>query len=52
MPEHVNVKNGSGKARFDISDGVQLVESKGMKLQELKRAQEIAEEEIVLLDVA
>ena len=49
MPEHVHVKNGSGKARFDISDGVQLVESKGMKLQELKRAQEIAEEEIVLL---
>ena len=52
MPEHVHVKNGSGKARFDISDGVQLVESKGMKLQELKRAQENAEEEIVLLEVA
>ena len=52
MPEHVHVKNGSGKARFDISDGVQLVESKGMKLQELKRAQEIAEEELVLLEVA
>ena len=52
MPEHVHVKNGSGKARFDISDGVQLVGSKGMKLQELKRAQEIAEEEIVLLEVA
>ena len=52
MPEHVHVKNGSGKARFDISDGVQLVESKGMKLQGLKRAQEIAEEEIVLLEVA
>ena len=52
MPEHVHVKNGAGKARFDISDGVQLVESKGMKLQELKRAQEIAEEEIVLLEVA
>ena len=52
MPEHVHVKNGSCKARFDISDGVQLVESKGMKLQELKRAQEIAEEEIVLLEVA
>ena len=52
MPEHVHVKNGSGKARFDISDGVQLVESKGMKLQELKRAQEIADEEIVLLVVA
>ena len=49
MPEHVHVKNGSGKAKFDISDGVQLVESKGMKVSELKRAQEIAEEEVQLL---
>ena len=49
MPEHVQVKNGSGKAKFDISDGVQLVESKGMKIPELKRAQEIAEEEVLLL---
>ena len=49
MPEHVHVKNGSGKAKFDISDGVQLVESKGMKIPELKRAQEIAEEEVQLL---
>ena len=47
--EHVHVKNGSGKAKFDISDGVQLVESKGMKIPELKRAQEIAEEEVQLL---
>lgn len=46
MPEHVHVKNASGKAKFDISDGVQLVESRGMKIQELKRAQEIAEEEV------
>ena len=43
------MKSGSGKAKFDISDGVQLVESKGMKISELKRAQEIAEEEVVLL---
>ena len=42
------MKNGSGKAKFDISDGVQLVESKGMKIPELKRAQEIAEEEVQL----
>ena len=52
MPEHVHVKNGSGKARFDISDGVQLVESKGIKLQELKRAQGIAEEEMGLVEGA
>lgn len=49
MPEHVHVKNASGKAKFDISDDVQLVESKGMKVQELKRAQEIAEEEVETL---
>lgn len=48
-PEHVHVKSGSGKAKFDISDGVQLIESKGMKISELKRAQEIAEEEVGLL---
>lgn len=49
MPEHVHVKCGSGKAKFDISDDVQLVESKGMKVHELKRAQEIAEEEVETL---
>ena len=43
------MKSGSGKAKFDISDEVQLLESKGMKIQELKRAQEIAEEEIATL---
>jgi len=48
-PEHIHVKNGSGTAKFDISDGVQLVESKGMKVSELKRAQEIAEEEVQTL---
>jgi len=48
-PEHVLVKKDAGNAKFDISDGVQLVESKGMKVSELKRAQEIAEEEVILL---
>ena len=49
MPEHVHVKNASGNAKFDISNDVQLVESRGMKVQELKRAQEIAEEELETL---
>jgi len=49
VPEHVHVKKGAGKAKFDLSDGVQLLESKGMKVSELKRAQEIAEEEVALL---
>lgn len=46
QPIHVHARNGSGRAKFDVSDGVELVESKGMKVQELRRAQEIAEEEI------
>jgi len=49
LPEHVHVKNASGRAKFDISDGVQLLESKGMKVHELKRAQEIAEAEVATL---
>jgi len=35
--------------RIKEFDGVQLLESKGMKVSELKRAQEIAEEEVALL---
>ena len=48
-PVHVHVKKDAGAAKFDISDGVQLVSSRGMKVSELKRAQEIAEEEVELL---
>lgn len=43
-PMHVHVKFGAGKARFDLADDVALVESRGMKVQELRRAQELAEE--------
>ncbi len=39
-------RSGSGKAKFDVSDEVQLLESKGMKIQELRKAQEIAEENV------
>ena len=31
QPIHVHARNGSGRAKFDVSDGVELVESKGMK---------------------
>ena len=48
-PEHVHVKKDGGNAKFDISGDVHLVQSRGMKLPELKRAQEIAEEEQSLL---
>ena len=42
-PIHVH---GSGKAKFDVSGEVQLLESKGLKIQELRKAQEIAEENV------
>ena len=32
-PIHVHVRNGSGNAKFDVADEVQLLESKGMKVQ-------------------
>lgn len=40
------MRSGSGKAKFDVSDEVLLLESKGLKVQELRRAQEIAEENV------
>lgn len=42
-PMHVHVQSGAGKAKFDVSAEVQLLESKGMKVQELRKAQDIAE---------
>ena len=42
-PIHVHVKLGAGKAKFDVSDEVQLLESKGLKVQELRKAQDLAE---------
>ena len=48
-PVHVHVRNGSGKAKFDISEAVQLLESKGMKVQDLRKAQELAEENLEII---
>lgn len=48
-PMHVHVQFGEGKARFDLSDDVALVESRGMKVQELRRAQDLAEENAELI---
>ena len=45
-PIHVHVRSGSGKAKFDVTDEVQLLESKGMKVPELRKAQELAEENV------
>ena len=48
-PIHVHVRNASGKAKFDVSGEVQLLESKGMKVQELRKAQDIAEENVEII---
>ena len=48
-PIHVHVRSGSGKAKFDVSDEVQLLESKGMKVPELRKAQELAEENVEII---
>ena len=45
-PIHVHVRTGSGKAKFDVTEDVTLLESKGMKVQELRKAQELAEENV------
>lgn len=45
-PIHVHVRSGTGKAKFDVSGEVQLMESRGMKVQELRKAQDIAEENL------
>lgn len=40
-PVHVHVQHGGGEAAFEIGNGVELRESFGMKIQELRRAEEI-----------
>jgi Domain of unknown function (DUF4160) len=42
-PIHVHVRYGSGEAVFDVEHRVELRESLGLKMQELARAQELAE---------
>jgi hypothetical protein len=41
VPMHVHVQHGGGEAAFEIGEGVVLRESAGMKIQELRRAEEI-----------
>ena len=42
-PVHVHVQHGSGEAAFEIGNEVELRESAGMKIQELRRAEEIVQ---------
>ncbi len=46
---HMHVEHGDGEAVFDIADEVTLKKSEGMKIQELREAQEIAQENLDLL---
>uniref|UniRef100_UPI004056F877 DUF4160 domain-containing protein n=1 Tax=Candidatus Electronema sp. TaxID=2698783 RepID=UPI004056F877 len=44
LPVHVHVRHGDGEAVFDLENDVELRESQRMKLNELSRAQRLAEE--------
>ena len=43
-PIHVHVRKGGGEAVFDVEDAVVLRESVGLKMRELKDAEDLAEE--------
>jgi len=43
-PIHVHVRKGSGEAVFNVEEEVELRESVGFKVQELRRAEELAKE--------
>jgi hypothetical protein len=44
LPIHVHVRHGDGEAVFDMDDGIDLRESQNMKMNELSKAQHLAEE--------
>ncbi len=44
VPIHVHVRYAGGEAVFFVEEDVELRESSGLKVRDLKRAQELAEE--------
>ena len=44
-PVHIHVMYGGGEAIFLVSNEVELRESAGLKVRDLRRAQELAEEQ-------
>jgi len=48
-PIHVHVRKGGGEAVFDVEAAVELRESQGMKMTELNKAQQLAEEHRALI---
>ena len=43
-PIHIHVRKGGGEAVFNVETEVELRESQGLKIKELSKAQELAEE--------
>ena len=43
-PKHVHVRYGGGEAVFDVEHAVELRESQGLKVRELAKAEELANE--------
>jgi hypothetical protein len=43
-PIHVHVRYAGGEAVFIVEENIELRESSGLKVRDLKRAQELAEE--------
>ena len=43
-PIHVHVRHGGGEAVFNVEEGVELRESQGLKVKELARAEELAQQ--------
>jgi uncharacterized protein DUF4160 len=48
-PIHVHVRRGDGEAIFDVEEGVELRESQSMKVNELSKAQQLAQEHRALI---
>jgi hypothetical protein len=48
-PIHVHVRHGDGEAVFEMEDGIGLRESQNMKMNELSKAQKLAEENRILI---
>ncbi|HKQ36844.1 MAG TPA: DUF4160 domain-containing protein [Verrucomicrobiae bacterium] len=48
-PIHVHVRKGRGEAIFDLEENVELREAVGLKVPELRRAEELAREQRQLI---
>ncbi len=48
-PIHVHVRKGGGEAVFNVEDGIELRESAGLKLKDLRRAESLAREHRALI---